>query len=79
MCDGDEIRDRNVVRADDLGSSSPPMCGRTPDRRVMHMKRRLLFLLLVTGLLLLALGGWTVQGLRWATGGGVARGLPQPA
>lgn len=34
------------------------------------MKRRLLFLLLVTGLLLLALGGWAVQGVRWATGGG---------
>jgi hypothetical protein len=43
------------------------------------MKRRLLFLLLVTGLLLLALGGWSVQGLRWAVGGGGPRGLPQPA
>ena len=31
------------------------------------MKRKLFFLLLVTGLILLALGGWTVQGLRWAT------------
>jgi hypothetical protein len=43
------------------------------------MKRRLLFLLLVTGLILLALGGWTVRGLRWATAGGWARGLPQAA
>ena len=45
------------------------------------MKKRLLFLLLVTGLLLLALGGWTVQGLRWALSGGWARGgaAPQPA
>ena len=43
------------------------------------MKRKLLFLLLVTGLLLLAVGGWTVQGLRWATTGGWSRGLPQPA
>jgi len=43
------------------------------------MKRRLLFLLLVTGLLLLALGGWTVEGVRWAASGGRARGLPQPA
>jgi hypothetical protein len=42
------------------------------------MKKRLLFWLLVTGLLVLALGGWTVQGLRWATGGR-ARGLAQPA
>jgi hypothetical protein len=43
------------------------------------MKNRLLFLLLVTGLILLALGGWTVQGLRWAVTGGRARTLPQPA
>ena len=45
------------------------------------MKKRLLFLLLVTGLLLLALGGWTAQGLRWALAGGWARGhaAPQPA
>jgi hypothetical protein len=28
------------------------------------MKKRLLFLLLVTGLVLLALAGWTVQGIR---------------
>jgi hypothetical protein len=28
------------------------------------MKKRLLFALLVTGLILLALGGWTVQGVR---------------
>jgi hypothetical protein len=42
------------------------------------MKRRLLFMLLVTGLILLALAGWTVQGLRWAVSGGTA-GVPQPA
>jgi hypothetical protein len=40
------------------------------------MKRRLIFFLLVTGLLLLALGGWTIQGLRFAVSG---RRLPQPA
>jgi hypothetical protein len=28
------------------------------------MKKRLLFAVLVTGLILLALGGWTVQGIR---------------
>jgi hypothetical protein len=42
------------------------------------MKKRVLFLLLVTGLLLLAVGGWTAQGLRWAVSGGWTRGLPQP-
>jgi len=41
------------------------------------MKRRLLFILLVTGLLLLALGGWSVRGLRWALSGGGR--VPQPA
>ncbi len=55
-----------------------------PARRLrpslLDMKRRFFFLLLVTGLLLLALGGWTVQGLRWALSGGWARsGAPQPA
>jgi hypothetical protein len=28
------------------------------------MKKRLIFLLLITGLVLLAVGGWTVQGFR---------------
>lgn len=46
-----------------------------PGRSVALMKRRLLFFLLVTGLLLLALGGWAVRGLRFA----VVRGRPQPA
>jgi hypothetical protein len=39
------------------------------------MKKRLLFLLLVTGLVVLALGGWTVQGIR-RFGGSLA---PRPA
>jgi hypothetical protein len=42
------------------------------------MKRRLLFILLVTGLIVLALGGWTVRGLRWTLSAGPGR-LPQPA
>jgi hypothetical protein len=43
------------------------------------MKQRLLFVLLVAGLLVLAVGGWTVQGLRWAASGGRLRGVPQTA
>jgi hypothetical protein len=43
------------------------------------MKQRLLFVLLIVGLLALAVGGWTVQGLRWAASGGRARAVPQPA
>jgi hypothetical protein len=33
-------------------------------RSLALMKQRLFFLLVVTGLILLALGGWTVDGLR---------------
>jgi hypothetical protein len=43
------------------------------------MKAHLLFALLVTTLLVLAVGGWTVQGLRWAASGGRPRGVAQPA
>ena len=55
------------------------MPARRMARSLEHMKRKLFFLLLVTGLLLLALGGWAVQGARWAVTGGWSRGLPQPA
>jgi hypothetical protein len=70
---------RHLIRKDESGSSCAPMCGRADIRSLTSMKKRLLFLLLVTGLLVLALGGWTVQGLRWAATGGWVRGLPQPA
>ena len=40
------------------------MCARPPAHSLGHMKRKLFFILLVTGLLLLALGGWTLDGLR---------------
>jgi hypothetical protein len=43
------------------------------------MKRRLLFILLVTGLIVLALGGWTLQGARRLAGGGRSTALPQTA
>lgn len=36
------------------------------------MKRRLFLIALVIGILVLALGGWSVQGLRW-----LATGSPQ--
>jgi hypothetical protein len=42
-------------------------------RSLDTMKRRLLFLILIAGLLTLAVGGWTVQGARRAFA------LPQPA
>jgi hypothetical protein len=34
------------------------------------MKRTLLLALLALGLIVLAVGGWAVQGIRWALGGG---------
>ena len=55
------------------------MPARRTARSLEDMKRKLFFLLLVTGLLLLALGGWAVRGTRWAVSGGWVRGLPQPA
>jgi len=55
------------------------MCRTGRARSLAHMKNRLLFLLLVTGLIVLALGGWTVRGLRWTVSGGRARSVPQPA
>jgi hypothetical protein len=71
--------DAIVIPEKDTGSFDPPMCARRRGRSLEHMKRRILFFLLVTGLIVLAIGGWTVQGLRWAATGGWARGLPQPA
>lgn len=42
------------------------------------MKRRLFFVLLVTGLILLALAGWTVEGMRRLAAGRPAA-LPHSA
>jgi hypothetical protein len=33
------------------------------------MKRTLLLVLLALGLIMLAVGGWAIQGLRWTLGG----------
>jgi hypothetical protein len=41
------------------------------------MKRRLLFIVLALAVVLVAVGGWTVEGLRWALTG--SRGRPAPA
>jgi hypothetical protein len=43
------------------------------------MKRKLLVLLLISGLVVLAAAGWTVKGLRWALASSMPRGVPQPA
>jgi hypothetical protein len=55
------------------------MCAEAVARSLVQMKMRLLFLLLVTALLVLALGGWAVQGLRWAATSDRTRAVPQPA
>jgi hypothetical protein len=49
------------------------------ERKVTDMKRKLFFILIATGLIILALGGWTVDGLRWVLGGGSSRTAPAPA
>lgn len=41
------------------------------------MKRRLLFLALALAIVLVAVGGWAVDGVRWALTG--SRGRPVPA
>jgi hypothetical protein len=41
------------------------------------MKRRLLFLALALAIVLVAVGGWAVEGVRWAFTG--SRGRPAPA
>jgi hypothetical protein len=43
------------------------------------MTRKLLFILIVSGLIVLAVGGWAVDGLRWALGGGEPDTAPVPA
>lgn len=43
------------------------MCANPPPPRFDPMQKRLYFLLLVIGLILLAVGGWTVQGVRRMT------------
>ena len=56
------------------------MPGRRAIPSLVNMKRNLLLILVFAGLLVLALAGWTVQGLRWAFGGGESGpAAPAPA
>jgi hypothetical protein len=55
------------------------MAGRRTIPTLVDMKRKLLLILIVSGLILLALAGWTVQGLRWAFGGESGTAAPVPA
>lgn len=50
-----------------------------PSRRVEDMKRTALLTLFAAVLLLLALGGWIVDGMRWLGAGGRQRQLAVPA
>jgi hypothetical protein len=43
------------------------------------MTQKLLLVLLVTGLVVLALGAWTVDALRWLAAGGRRSGAATPA
>jgi len=45
---------------------------------LVSMKKRLLIGIFLTGLVVIAVTSWTVQGIRWAVGGGPLRAL-QPA
>jgi hypothetical protein len=43
------------------------------------MTQKLLLVLIVTGLVVLAVGGWTVDGLKWLAGGGSRSRTAEPA
>jgi hypothetical protein len=45
----------------------------------MRTRRRLWFLALVLAIVLVAVGGWAVEGARWALTGSRGRALPAPA
>ena len=56
------------------------MPGRRTIPSLVDMKRKLLLILIFAGLVVLAVAGWTVQGLRWAFGGGESGpAAPAPA
>jgi hypothetical protein len=57
--------DAKINRKDDAGSSLRPMSTAAPPPSVTGMKRRALFIFLALALLVLAVGGWLVQGLRY--------------
>jgi hypothetical protein len=57
--------DAKIRREDDAGSSLRPMEDKAPSHSLVGMKRRALFFSLGLALLLLAVGGWLVQGLRY--------------
>ena len=61
---------RKIRRKDDLESAERPTTPSPRRRSVLFMKRTLLIALLAVGLIVLALGGWTVQGIRWTLRGG---------
>jgi hypothetical protein len=43
------------------------------------MKRQLLIAILALGLVLIAVAGWTVDGVRWVFGGGARPAAPRTA
>jgi hypothetical protein len=61
--------DGEITREDEGESSSRRMYGAPRRRSVGPMKRWLVICFLALGLLLLALGAWAVQGVRWTLTG----------
>jgi hypothetical protein len=61
---------RKISRKDDSESALRPMPPSRPRRTVPLMKRTLLLILVAFGLIMLAVGGWAIQGLRWTLSGG---------
>jgi hypothetical protein len=64
--DGDSREADGPIRLkDDDESASRPMNAAPQPRRFPVMNHRLLILLLALGLVVLAVGGWAVDGVRW--------------
>lgn len=61
--------DTKIHLQDDDESPLRPTFVVEPDRNVDHMKRTLWLTILAFAVLLLALGGWAVNGVRWTLSG----------
>lgn len=66
---------REIVRSDDARSLSRPTTREAGRRSLRSMQLKLWIIVIGLALLLLALGGWAVDGLRWALRGGPVRRL----
>ena len=68
-----------VILEEDAGSSAAPTSSAPRTLSVVDMTHKLLLILIVAGLVVLAVAGWTVDGLKWLAGGGSGSRAAEPA